>query len=421
MRHKNGLHKTDHQLNKQVWHIVGLCLLICTVASAEIIKSATCPIPEQANAEIIAYHSGLNLLLATDTVRRGISFFQPMLDKSSPSITSLDTFVPLHHEPTSVAVHPSLPLGFCVILDEDPHRNGQLVMFDLRVQNRGKIIQTQPLCTWPDSIAISADGAWMVVANEAEGDEQTAGEILCISLAHLANDDTAWQQPLNTLRLGGLEERLKKPIGQIEPEYVCIEPQSRLAAVSCQENDAVVLVDLRGIQPCIDGTISLPDSSEPDGVALLDGVLSPNGAKGILLGIAEEGRKNTAGKRQGQSAAFYWIDPDNPSAAVFCSRIQISTITGLPEGTRCDPEGIVLKRMHDRVLAFIGLERLDKVVILDVTDLASPRYIHSFQTGSRPEGILTIENNDALFIITANEAMQNAGSITLAWIPAARS
>ena len=412
----NQIIKAMLLVNRTLVPFFAICVLFSCFVWADI-ESRQIPVPDGGNAEIIAYHEPLGLLLATDAVRHGIRFAQITVTPSAQvDVNWEEPIVPLTHEPTSVAAHPVLPLGFCVTVDGQTKQPGTLTVFDLRLATRGKVLMSQPVCGWPDSIAVSSDGKHLLIADEGEGDADMPGAIVYVSLAYLTTDESTWSKSLEPVMIEGLDKALKQPLSGIEPEFVCFDPAGRLAAVSCQENDAVVLIRLDESTPRIAGVVTLPEGSEPDGVALLNDVVFPGGQTGYLLAAAEEGRK-VNGIRRGQSAGFYRVDSNEPSAGELISRVSLPNVLHLSEGKRCDPEGVFLKRHQNRLWAFVAAERLDQAAVLDLSSPAAPRLVGTIKTGSRPEGILAIDIAGQTILLTADEASESAGGITLAVLP----
>jgi hypothetical protein len=71
-----------------------------------------------------------------------------------------------------------------------------------------------------------------------------------------------------------------------------------------------------------------------------------------------------------------------------------------------EPEGVAIGQINQRTLAFIGLERVDAVVIVDVTNPASPEMIQILETGDAPEGVLFIPfhespNGKSLLVVSS--------------------
>ena len=68
---------------------------------------------------------------------------------------------------------------------------------------------------------------------------------------------------------------------------------------------------------------------------------------------------------------------------------------GVYDDTRSDdkgtePEAIVLGKVGNKIIAFVGMERVDAVAVYDVTNPTAPVFIKMFTTGDAPEGVLFI-------------------------------
>jgi hypothetical protein len=50
-----------------------------------------------------------------------------------------------------------------------------------------------------------------------------------------------------------------------------------------------------------------------------------------------------------------------------------------------EPESVVVTKMGDKTILFVGLERAD-VMVYDVSDPAAPKFLQTFKTGDAPEG-----------------------------------
>jgi hypothetical protein len=55
-----------------------------------------------------------------------------------------------------------------------------------------------------------------------------------------------------------------------------------------------------------------------------------------------------------------------------------------------EPESVVVAKMGNKNILFVGLERTDTVMIYDITNPAVPQYLQSIKTGDAPEGLLFI-------------------------------
>jgi len=59
-------------------------------------------------------------------------------------------------------------------------------------------------------------------------------------------------------------------------------------------------------------------------------------------------------------------------------------------------------------LAFIGLERVDAVVVYDVTDPFAPKFLQVLESGDAPEGLIFVRaeespNGKSLFIVSSED------------------
>ena len=55
-----------------------------------------------------------------------------------------------------------------------------------------------------------------------------------------------------------------------------------------------------------------------------------------------------------------------------------------------EPESVVVTKMGDKTILFVGLERADAVMVYDVSNPATPKFLQTFKTGDAPEGLLFI-------------------------------
>jgi len=378
-------------------------------------------------AEIVGYCERQKLLLSTNPIWKSLDVFelddltQPGhmvaldFDGDEPEAQGFWTI----HEPTSVAVHPTLPIALVSVLGMEYGKPGSLMAFDLR---RGDTLgdwkMRQEVGYHPDCVAISPDGRWAVVANEGEGLSDTAGGVAFVDLAGLSLDRHPGRDgPLPTKHLTDLGHALETADGDVEPEYVAFDPMSRFVAVTCQENNAVLLIDLRRLDnqsPQLDGLVWLPYGAEPDGVAVIDGVNNAAGKAGCLIAVAEEGKFDRYGRELGQSFSLTWVDPDDLGATPeLMSRSDVRTLVD-PEKPweRRDPESLLLRRVGGRLLCFLNIERGDYLLTLDVTDPARPVPVARTRVGDRPEGLIAVPHGRGVMVITGDEGKRGPGTIS---------
>lgn len=373
-------------------------------------------------AEIVDYCASERVLVSTNTIWKTLDVF--LVDSlDPPAITPLDfdedepseEGIWMMGEPTSVSAHPTLPVAIVAVLGRELDDRGRVCIVDLRRgASMGTVLVDQPVGIHPDSVGISPDGRWAIVANEGEGLFRTPGSITAIDLRGLTLARRPWDGPLPSHELPGLSRVLDTPVGDCEPEYVAFDPQSRFAVVSCQDNDAVVLVDLRKDVPAIVGCIFLPYGSQPDGVSVLDNVAGPDGRTGCLVGVAEEGMFDRYGRFLGNTVSFTWIDPDKLDGVPrLMSRTHVSDWLepGKPRRRR-DPENIRMARFGGRSIAIVACEQGDRLVGLDITDPTQPHPFDIVRVGDRPEGLVLIRHGNDLIAVTGDEGNEGPGEIS---------
>jgi DNA-binding beta-propeller fold protein YncE len=60
-----------------------------------------------------------------------------------------------------------------------------------------------------------------------------------------------------------------------------------------------------------------------------------------------------------------------------------------------EPEGVVVGVINNKLIAFIGLERADAVLVYDVSNPNAPQFLQVFKTGDAPEGLLFVSANES--------------------------
>jgi len=322
--------------------------------------------------------------------------------------------VPFASAITSVAAHPNLPFVLVTTIGRHREAGGTITAVDLRAETLGKSLWFANAGRHPDSIAISPDGRWAVVANEGEGDDRSSvapGSVTVLAL-HAIDPLTHrnFTGDVPTVELD-VHAGVAIDAGDVEPEYVAIDPRSRFAVVTCQENDAAVVIALDSAEPRVLPTrFYLPAGAEPDGTAILDGFIDPTLGAGALVAFAEEGRFDRQGRWLGQAVSFHWIGPeDDWSRTELLSRVELPPIVGR---AHCAPESVVLARRSGRVLCLVGVERADRVLLFDASDARAPSFLDAASTGKRPEGLLltTVGGRDG--VVVCCEGNEGPGEIT---------
>ncbi|MBI4602022.1 MAG: hypothetical protein HY721_08680 [Planctomycetes bacterium] len=213
-------------------------------------------------------------------------------------------------ETTSVSAHPSAGFALVAVKDADkPNVNpGKVVAV---AGNR--IAGSVAVSPGPDSVHVSRDGRFAVVACEAQTpepeecdseteDEDVGGSIVVLDLREAPSRIRVAAVVTAEVLFDGFltahPARAKSPKA-IEPEFVAIDPESSFALVTLQEQSAVAVVSLETAEELLDddddGEDGDDDSLSPEDVgaaALVDVVLLPHGfadAKGKLRGTHPDG------------------------------------------------------------------------------------------------------------------------------------
>lgn len=79
---------------------------------------------------------------------------------------------------------------------------------------------------------------------------------------------------------------------------------------------------------------------------------------------------------------------------------------GRSDAKGVEPEGVVLGTVDHRTIAFVGLERVDAVVVYDITNPYRPQFLQILESGDAPEGLVFVParespNGKSLFIVSS--------------------
>jgi hypothetical protein len=243
-----------------------------------------------------------------------------------------------------------------------------------------------------------------------------------------------------------------------QPEFIAISPDSQVAFVTLQENNALATIDLRAgrVASVIplgttthladvvdDGTVAIDDlftgRRESDGIAIShDGRWLFTADEGDTANIASAfsgGRTMSvlSATRFRGRPGHDWDDPDDRwddqrgrpgphDPSIRAPRIiadtgaqieRIAAANGALPSDRADnrgpePEGITFFRVGPRELVAVTLERSSGLVIFDVSNPRQPTAVTFLPTGANPEGVIYVQSRRLL--ISTNEV---GASITI--------
>lgn len=370
-------------------------------------------------------------------------------------------------EITSVAFHPSADLFAVCIRDSDGLKNGRI---EFRAAADGSLLNSLEVGVWPDSLAFSPTGDFIVVANEGEGYVRdgegfrsgdgsislidlrggvAAASHSLISLPDLAGVEGATQAEHQRLveRLIDAEE-LKIPFGtspeHIEPEYVTFSPDGARAYVSLQENNAVAVVDVlqgklnqvfgvgavRHAADIVDDGQYAPDAElfalrEPDALAV--------SADGRYLISADEGdtdpkiAKTKAGLPSGGGRTVSVFDALSGKLLGDTGRQldDMAAQAGVYPDARSpnkgsEPEGVISFDAFGKRLVVATLERADALALIDLDQPAEPRVLQVIGAGEgagsgnlAPEGLAHVEHEGRHYLVTGLEKSGNVAVFEL--------
>ncbi|HEX5828721.1 MAG TPA: hypothetical protein VFY23_14435 [Candidatus Limnocylindrales bacterium] len=382
-----------------------------------------------AAAEIAAVTPDGRTLLYTSAGDGTLGF----VDISNPSAPVEAAPLALSGEPTSVGVTKDGAYALVVVDTSagdfvDP--SGYLAAVDLADRT---VERTWQLGGQPDAIAVSPSGKYAAIVIENQRDEdldpdgdgpiplggmpqEPAGRL---AIVDLADDPDEWG--LRTTPLAGLPG-LRFPADP-EPEYVDIAPNDT-AAVTLQENNAVVLVNLKtglvvtswsagstthAADLTDDGGISFTESltarREPDAIAW-----TPAGS---LVTANEGDYPDEDGQLPAGSRDFAVFDAlgtviFEPGVG-FEQALGSSYADGRSDNRGSEPEGVEVGQYTGATFLFVGAERANAVVVYRIRGTEPPQYVQTLRTGTRPEGLLAIPQRN--LFVTANEA--GGGTISI--------
>jgi len=367
-----------------------------------------------------------------------------VLDVSNPSlITQLRRInVSAYGIPNSVTIHPSK--DYLLVAHGTAGSVGKVSAWRI---SDGAFLAVADAGIQPDSIKISPDGDYAVVANEAEGvavgNDGGAGSLTVVDLddfnprrpralqvAQVSLPSAAGVAGFSTARKDDLARLdITNEPATLEPESVTFDKQSRYAFVTLQENNGVVRLSLKSkavsyfglgtTSHLADLTVGggyLPTESytalrEPDGVFVF-------GRNGRYVVTADEGDTRNAAGSSGPRGGRTVSVLDTVTGTVVDTGNALddiaNSIGAYPDSRSnrggVEAEGLAGITIEDRVLVAVGLERGNAVVLLDVTDpTAAPVVLGIAPTDAGPEGVEFLRQDDDLYLLTANEV---SGTVT---------
>ncbi len=391
-------------------------------------------------AEISTVSSDENTLIYSDALSGSIGFLD-IRDPSSPrglGLLGLHELGSAEDEPTSVAAYGQYVL---VVVNSSASYGDPSGRVDVvRISDR-KLVHSIKLSGQPDSIAISKDGAYAGIAIENERDEELgegglpqapAGAVAIIDFKD--KNPESWRLREVPLTSGTRSDPKLLPLlakagldtpEDPEPEYVSINTKNQLA-VTLQENNGVVLIDLRTAKlkrAFSTGTVDLEGIDTKD-----DGQLDVNGSLDAVprepdaIAWLQDRYLATAneGDWKGGSRGFTIFDSRTGKIVWDAgnSLEQLALSQGLfPEGRAdkkgTEPEGLAIANYNGVDYGFVATERANFVAVYDLSDPKSPRYVQTLPTTNGPEGLLPIPGRNLLAVASETDEDQVRSAVSL--------
>ncbi|NEU31733.1 hypothetical protein GN156_13260 [bacterium LRH843] len=204
--------------------------------------------------EIMAYDETLKRAFVTNGAVSGIDIFsfEQLTSGEFTKVQSLkrvflkDFNIENVADITSIASHPTKDL-VAVSVVSDPKTDPGYIVF---LSKEGEYISNVQVGSLPDMVTFTPDGTKAIVANEGEPSDDYAvdpeGTISIIDITKEPSEFTTNTLSFKDVEIDGNVRVNSKGtvLEQLEPEYVAVSEDSKVAYVSMQENNAIATVDL---------------------------------------------------------------------------------------------------------------------------------------------------------------------------------
>lgn len=383
----------------------------------------------QTVCEIVAASENGRTLIYTDSASEAIGF----VDISNPASPAPAGFLPMGGEPTSVAVVGPFALVAVNTSADFVNTSGVLRVVHIASQT---VVRNINLGGQPDSVAVSPDKRYAVVAIENERDEDLGdgeppqsppGYVVVVDLLGMPVLPIPYLWATRKVDLHGVPDLYPT---DPEPEFVAINNKN-IAAVTLQENNHIVLLDLDDLAPIRlllpwflngakiqkdwnAGTVNLSqiDTNEND---LIEQVDSLSGVPREPDGVTWIGNKYIAtadeGDLFGGSRGFTVYNTNG--GIVFSSGNGIEHLAAAighypedrSENKGTEPESVVYGKYSAGEFLFVGTERSSFVAVYKLTGQGH-QFHQVLPGGVGPEGLLAIPGRN--LFVTASEEDERA-------------
>lgn len=284
---------------------------------------------------------------------------------------------------------------------------GRLIVIDIESRT---LLATIQLGGQPASIAVSPDGKYAAIAIENERNQQIqdgfppqlpAGFMVSIDLD---GSPSSWTPTIIKFEnLNGIRFP-EDP----EPQAVSIN-RDNIAAVTLQENNAIVLVDLvsqRILRVVPAGYVTLHGVDLTEDRVIMQNEISRNVLRepgGVVWIDTRYFATVDEGNLDGGSRGFTIFDSKDGSI-VWTSGSSLEHLTSeighypeLRSGERgSEPKSVALGRFKDTNLLFVNSGRASLIFVYDITNPTSPSYLQTLPSGAGSDGLVTVPRRNLL-------------------------
>ena len=361
-------------------------------------------------SEITAASEDGNTLIYTDALTGNIGF----VDITNPSQPSPRGILNVGGSPTSVDVTGDYAL---VAVDNTAGDfvNPAGVLKVIHIPTK-ELITTIDLGGQPDSVTVSPNQRYAAIIIENQRNEaldwapngQLPGGFLAV--LDLVGQPTQWK--LRKISLDGLAAKVPN---DPEPEYVAIN-ENNIAVVTLQENNHIVLVDLKNgkiVNHFPAGTVNLTQidtiDERPNFIDLKDTQSNVLREPDAVVWISDS-EFATADEGDLEGGSRGWTIYDTSGNVKWTSGFSFEHLAvriGHYPDRRSDakgtePEGIAYANFQSQKFLFVGSERAGMVAVYRVRPNEAPEFIQVLPSTSRPEGLLAIPSR-GLFVASSED------------------
>ena len=341
-------------------------------------------------------------------------------------------YVQLDGEPTSVAVRGNYLLVAINTSSSYTTPAGKLSVYSIVNPKQPQWVADFDVGGQPDAIDVSPDGRYAAIVVENERDEDYNDGIIPqlpaghLSVLSMRGKVSNWQ--LRKVDLTGYADIAGS---DPEPEYVDINAMN-MAAVSLQENNHIILVDLRTAKVIKDfnaGDVDLfnVDTKEDDVIKPVDTILDRKREPDALtwvsnwwIATANEGdyedENGVAGGSRGFTIFNMMGKVQYESGSDFEHRI-IRTgqyPEGRSENKGNEPEGVSFSVYEKNKFLFVGSERSNLVGVYSIPGGYKPEFHQLLPTTVGPEGILPLPKRKLLVVASEEDSADDGIRSTVA-------